>query len=76
MESQADRVGQLVGVSAYKPKDHGFKSRLGHIPRLLVLYPKATVDVSVSHRCFSPSAMFLSAPLPCPPSKVNTHVLW
>ena len=32
-------VAQLVGASSYKPKDHGFNSRSGHMPGLQCLVP-------------------------------------
>ena len=59
------RVAQLVGASFCRPKGLGFNSRSGPIPRLQVLSlvgarrGKQPIDVSLSHRWFSPS-FFLS----------------
>ena len=68
-------VAQLVRASSHKPKGLWFDFPPGHMPRLWVRSPvrvhmRQLIDVSLSHRCFSPSLP------PFPPSlKINKHVL-
>ena len=60
-------VAQFVGTSSHKPKGHRFNSQSWHTPRLWVSPQSGpcgmqSVDVSLSHRYFSPS-LSLTFPL-------------
>ena len=67
-------MAQLAGASSYTPKDEGFESRSGHIPRLQVRSPVGAHVESNQLKFLFHINVSLSLSPPSSLSKINKHI--